>query len=220
MSFFSRSIKKFQQQATQVLSANPTPSASTPLALFRYPDDCKNMIVGSDADYKPASTSVVKFEEQSEDGESFCRFSGKTNGDGYAALRSKVPQSSFYGVPTFDVSPYKYLTLRVRGDSRRYFINLQTESYMETDLYQHRLFLTSHGTGEWETVTLKWNDFTLTNNGQIQEKQIAMDKYRLKTVGISVLDRLPGSFQLDLQWIRAENAGEAGSRPMNDVNDL
>lgn len=219
MSFLSRSLKKFQEQAAQIIAANPTPSASASLRLFHFPEDCSKVIVGSDADYKPNSTSTVSFEEAEENGTSFARFSGKTAGDGYAAMRTKVPKSSFYGVPTMDVSPYKYLTVRLRGDARRYFINLQTESYLETDLYQHRLFLTTQGTGEWEDITLKWNEFTLTNNGQIQENQVDMDKYRLKTVGISVLDRLPGKFQLDIQWINAENSGEKTAK-MDDVNAL
>lgn len=221
MNFLARSAKRFQQQASEILSANPTPSTSLPLPLFHFPQDSDKIIVGSDADYKPTSTSTVSFtahtDSASPEENSFGRFSGVTNGDGYAAFRNKVPKSSFYGVPTYDVSPYKFLSLRVRGDGRRYFLNLQTESYLATDLYQHRLFLT--GSGEWETVTLKWNDFTLTNNGQIQEKQVDMDKYRLKTVGVSVLDRLPGKFELDLQWIRAENAGEKVAR-MDDVSEL
>ncbi|CCG82157.1 Complex I intermediate-associated protein 30, mitochondrial [Taphrina deformans PYCC 5710] len=220
MNFLARSAKRFQQQAAQILDANPTPSVNAPLSLFTFPADVDKMIVGSDADYKSTSTSTVSCTPRTENGESFLRFSGKTAGDGYAAMRSKVEPSSFYGVPTTDVSPYKFLTLRLRGDARRYFINLQTESYLETDLYQHRVFLTSQGTGTWENVTLKWNDFTLTNNGQIQEKQVAMDKYRLKTVGISVLDRLPGKFELDVQWIRAENDAGASNDNMNDVNSL
>lgn len=230
MNFLARSAKKFQQQAAQIISANPTPSTSVPLPIFHFPQDTEKFIVGSDADYRPASTSKVTFTAHApgtagDESEGFTRFEGVTNGDGYAALRSKVPASSFYGTPTTDVSPYKFLTLRVRAyDSRRYFINLQTESYLETDLYQHRLFLTppasTEAGGAWEDVTLKWNDFTLTNNGQIQETQVSMDKYRLKTIGISVLDRLPGKFKLDLLWIRAENGGGTGAARMDSVDAL
>lgn len=220
MNYLARSAKRFQKQAADILSADPAPSHHLPLPLFSFPNDTEQFIVGSDADYKPNSTSSVSFTTHAASSSTeggFARFSGTISGDGYAALRSKVAKSSFYGVPTFDVSPYKFVSLRVRGDGRRYFLNLQTESYLETDLYQHRLFLT--GTKEWETVTLKWNDFTLTNNGQIQESQVEMDKYRLKTIGVSVLDRLPGKFELDLQWIRAENAGEQVAR-MDNVQDL
>lgn len=243
MNYLARSAKRFQQQASQILSANPTPSSSAPLPLFHFPADADNFIVGSDADYRPASTSKVSLTTLRDPatGLDFVRFEGTTDGDGYAALRSKVPKSSFYGAATHDVSPYKFLTLRVRGgDARRYFCNLQTETYLETDLYQHRLFLTPRpaGTttatsgkdgeqrdqaaaadGGWEDVALKLDDFTLTNNGQIQGTQVAMDKVRLKTVGISVLDRLPGRFRLDLLWIRAENeAGAAGTA--DGVEDL
>ena len=202
MNFLLRSAKKFQQQAVEVLRADPTP-VHTSLPLFQFPRDTSKWITGTDKDYKPQSTSVASFTEHVEDGIEFSRFEGQTAGDGYAAIRSIVPKSSFYGTPTFDVSPYKYLSMRVRSsDSRRYFVNLQNDGYMSTDLYQHRLFL---GSGEWQDVLLQWGDFTLTNNGSIQEHQIEMDKVNLKTVGISILDRLPGKFSLDIAHVRATN---------------
>ena len=205
MNFLARSAKRFQQQAIEILRADPTPSAGAPYALFQFPGDTDKWITGTDVDYKPSSTSTATLTIERDGDTEFTRFSGKTNADGYAAARSLVGKSSFYGTPTFDVSPYKYLAMRVRSsDSRRYFINLQSDSYMSTDLYQHRLFL--QRPGEWEDVMLPWTDFTLTNNGQIQETQVEMDKYRLKTVGISVLDRLPGPFSLDVHYINAQNS--------------
>jgi NADH dehydrogenase [ubiquinone] 1 alpha subcomplex assembly factor 1 len=69
---------------------------------------------------------------------------------GYAAIRSKVKPSSMFGTPCFDTTLFRYLALRVRGDHRRYFVNIQTDGVIQTDLYQHRLFLRTPG--EWQTV--------------------------------------------------------------------
>ena len=62
---------------------------------------------------------------------------------------------SLFGNVTDDLSLYKYLSLRVRagGDPRTrngYFVNVQTEGPVETDVWQHRLYL--RGNGEWEDV--------------------------------------------------------------------
>jgi NADH dehydrogenase [ubiquinone] 1 alpha subcomplex assembly factor 1 len=42
------------------------------------------------------------------------------------------------------------LALRIKSDGSKYFINIQTESIVESDLHQHRLF--SKTPGEWEVI--------------------------------------------------------------------
>jgi NADH dehydrogenase [ubiquinone] 1 alpha subcomplex assembly factor 1 len=229
MNYLKRSALRLQQQAGQILRADPTPGTVRPLPLFDFPRDASRMITGSDADYQN-STSIATIRSVDAEGataeasdakipRSYLTFEGKTAQDGYAALRSKVSGGSFYGTETWDVGPYATLSLLVRGDSRKYFVNLQTDSYLATDLYQHRLFLRTPG--EWEHVVLPFDDFTLTNNGQIQDHQVAMDKYRLKTIGVSILDRMPGKFKLDIKWIRAANlAGQSAQPDPNDINNL
>ena len=39
---------------------------------------------------------------------------------------------------------YSYLALRVKSDGRRYTINIQTDSIVESDIHQHRLFTRHH----------------------------------------------------------------------------
>lgn len=58
-----------------------------------------------------------------------------------------------FGTPCWDTSLFRYLALRVRGDQRKYFVNIQTDSVIQTDLYQHRLFLRTPG--QWETVLVR-----------------------------------------------------------------
>ncbi|ORX58821.1 NADH:ubiquinone oxidoreductase complex I intermediate-associated protein 30 [Hesseltinella vesiculosa] len=122
---------------------------------------------------------------------------------GYAAIRSKTPESSMFGTPCWDTSLFRYLALRVRGDQRKYFVNIQTDGVIQTDLYQHRLFLRTPG--QWETVMIPFRDFILTNNGIIQEQQIEMFREKVKTVGISIMDKTDGPFRIDIEWIKAMN---------------
>lgn len=42
------------------------------------------------------------------------------------------------------MDPYTYLALRVKSDGRRYTINVQTDSIVDTDIHQHRLFTRHH----------------------------------------------------------------------------
>ncbi|EIE83446.1 hypothetical protein G6F46_003788 [Rhizopus delemar] len=122
---------------------------------------------------------------------------------GYAALRTKQREQTLFGTPCWDTTLFRYLALRVKGDNRRYFVNIQTDGVVKTDLFQHRLFL--HTPGKWETVMIPFKDFVLTNNGMIQQDQIEMFRQKVRTVGISLMDRQEGPFKIEIDWVKAMN---------------
>jgi NADH dehydrogenase [ubiquinone] 1 alpha subcomplex assembly factor 1 len=47
----------------------------------------------------------------------------------------------------------------------------------------------------------------LTNQGFIQEDQIEIYRERVKNVGISIIDRTSGPFELEIESISAVNTG-------------
>lgn len=126
---------------------------------------------------------------------------------GYAMFRTKDQQESWLkGNLYWDWSAYNLLVLRVKGDRRKYLVNLQANTPLVTDLFQHRLFL--HHPGDWETVVIPLNDFVMTNWGVIQDGS-ELNKAEVKTVGIGLLDKQYGPFSLKIDWIKVMTGAEA-----------
>lgn len=122
---------------------------------------------------------------------------------GFAAWRTPDQKPTLFGKAVWDIDPYSYLAMRVKSDGRSYFINLQTDSVVPTDLHQHRLF--AKRPGEWETVFVKWNEFVRTNHGFVIEPQTEMLRSKVTTVGVGLTDRVPGPFELCIERIWATN---------------
>lgn len=117
--------------------------------------------------------------------------------------RNKDRSFTLFGKSLWDVDPYRYLALRVKSDGRKYFVNVQTESIVHTDIHQHRLY--AKRPGEWETVLIKWSEFVRTNYGQAVEPQTEMLTQKIRTVGIGLTDRIPGPFDLAIHKLWATN---------------
>ncbi|ORY11537.1 complex I intermediate-associated protein 30-domain-containing protein [Clohesyomyces aquaticus] len=123
---------------------------------------------------------------------------------GYAAWRTLDRGSTIFGKTLWDLDLYTYLALHFNSDGRKYFINLQTESIVPTDIHQHRLY--SKTPGEWETVLIKLSEFVRTNHGQVVEPQREMLTSRVRTVGIGLIDRMQGPYHLKVAEVWATNA--------------
>ncbi|KAI0048942.1 complex I intermediate-associated protein CIA30 [Auriscalpium vulgare] len=135
---------------------------------------------------------------------------GKIRG-GYAGFRNKH-RPTLFGELTEDVSHHKYLALRLRaaGHPRTrssYFVNIQTDGPITSDLWQHRLYF-ARSDGAWEDVFIPFDDFVLTNTGEIASDQISMLTSRIRTIGISLLggnSGVEGPYELGIDEIRAVN---------------
>ena len=122
---------------------------------------------------------------------------------GYAGWRNKDRPASIFGKSLWDLDPYTFLALRVKSDGRKYFVNVQTESIVHTDLHQHRLHVREPG--QWETVYINLNAFVRTNHGEVVEPQTELLRQKVRTIGVSLTDRVPGPFDLAISRIWASN---------------
>lgn len=122
---------------------------------------------------------------------------------GYAAWRTLDRPPTLFGRALWNIDMYTYLAMRIKSDGRSYFVNIQTESVVPTDIHQHRLF--SKRPGEWETVLIKWNDFVRTNHGFVVEPQTEMLRQKVRSIGVGLTDRVPGPFELCIERMWTTN---------------
>ncbi|KAG5422069.1 hypothetical protein I9W82_001162 [Candida metapsilosis] len=133
---------------------------------------------------------------------------------GYAMFRTKdQPSSIVWGDKYWDWTDYSALALRVKGDRRKYIVNIQANTPLVTDLFQHRLFL--QNPGSWETVVIPLNDFVMTNWGVIQDGS-ELNKSEVKTVGIGLLDKQYGPFSLKIDWIKVMSGVDVSEIARNE----
>jgi NADH dehydrogenase [ubiquinone] 1 alpha subcomplex assembly factor 1 len=187
-----------------------------PIINFQEPDSVKTCKSFSDKDLGGFTTSALDYIPPSEAGKAkgHARFYGNISIElpknrphiqrtGYAAWRTLEPKTTLFGRQLHDIDPYTFLALRVKSDGRKYFINIQTEGLVPTDIHQHRLY--ARKPGEWETVLVKWHEFVRTNYGEVVEPQGEILRQKVKTVGIGLIDRVPGPFDLSVERIWACN---------------
>ena len=136
---------------------------------------------------------------------------------GYAAWRNQDLGNTLFGELFWNVDSYMYLALRVKSDGRKYFVNIQTDSIVDTDIHQHRLYTKEHegsngpgDPGRWETVLIKLHELVRTNHGLVTEPQSEMLRQKVKSVGIGLTDRTPGPYKLAIAGIWATNLNERG----------
>ncbi|TKA23970.1 hypothetical protein B0A50_06476 [Salinomyces thailandicus] len=122
---------------------------------------------------------------------------------GFAAWRTRDRGYSLFGKLLWDIDPFAYLALRIKSDGRKYFVNIQTESIVPTDIHQH--LLPTYTTGQWETVIIPFSAFVRTNYGMVVEPQKEMLRQKVRSVGIGLTDRVPGPFELCIADIYATN---------------
>jgi len=243
--FWKRSLNEFKRHANIAITMEglTVPTKPYHLITFSDPDSVSECKVMSDADMGGFSKASLTFEPgtsttPSESNDSatslttsahdppHARFTGNISIDlppnrpdiqrsGYAAFRTRDRRATLFGKSLWDIDPYQYLALKIKSDGRKYFINIQTESIVPTDIHQHRLY--SNKEGQWETVVVKFNEFVRTNHGMVVEPQKDMMTQRVRSVGIGLIDRIPGPFDLRIADIYATN--DSGGRFEQDQRD-
>ena len=132
-------------------------------------------------------------------GEGTAEFTGRVsleNDGGFASVRSRDGRH--------DLGWASGIELRVRGDGRRYKINLKIDPSFGGILYRAAFPARA---GEWQTQRLPFADFEPSFRGGIVRGASPLDPSSVRSVGLMISDRQAGPFRLEIAWIDAYHDG-------------
>lgn len=121
----------------------------------------------------------------------FHGFVSLENNGGFASTRS--------GINPLDLSAFRGVALRIRGDGRRYQLRLRMDP-RDPVAYKAE-FATDPG--RWTEVRLPFADFEPTLRGRRPPDARPLDPGALGQVGFLIADGRQGAFELEVDWVRA-----------------
>ncbi|MGK0435117.1 MAG: putative surface protein with fasciclin (FAS1) repeats [Planctomycetota bacterium] len=123
-------------------------------------------------------------------------FAGKLsleNNGGFSQMRREVDGEQLAGS--------KGLVLEVRGDGRTYNFDVRvSNARMMAGGFQQQFTTVA---GKWIEITLPYADFQLQSFGRIIKRAPALDPSLIESIGVTLSDKKPGDFQLELRAIKA-----------------
>ncbi|EED14028.1 complex I intermediate associated protein (Cia30), putative [Talaromyces stipitatus ATCC 10500] len=155
-SFFKKSTEEFSRLTRIAWNAEALTTPTKPYKLLDFENEstvasCKTM---ADRAVGGFSKADLDFVTATANEPAHARFHGsistklpnnwRVERTGYAAFRNRDRGYWLFGRLFWDVDPYTYLALRVKSDGRRYTVNIQSDSIVETDIHQHRLYTRHH----------------------------------------------------------------------------
>jgi monofunctional biosynthetic peptidoglycan transglycosylase len=114
------------------------------------------------------------------------------NNGGFASIRSRPRR--------WDLGAYRGIVIRVRGDGKRYKLNLKTDSSFDGVLYRVA-FDTREG--EWQALRFPFSEFRASFRGRAVPEAPPLDPARITTVGLLISDKQEGPFRLEIASIGA-----------------
>jgi len=114
------------------------------------------------------------------------------NSGGFASARSRAR--------AWDLGSCSGIVIRVRGDGKRYKLNLKTDSALDGVMYRVP-FETREG--EWQTLRFPFSRFRASFRGREVPDAPPLDPARIASFGLLISDKQAGPFRLELAWIGA-----------------
>jgi NADH dehydrogenase [ubiquinone] 1 alpha subcomplex assembly factor 1 len=114
------------------------------------------------------------------------------NNGGFASMRTSIGDLFLDG--------FRGVAVRVRGDGKRYRLFVRTVDSPEGFSYQSS-FVTQADT--WLTFHLPFSGFEPFNRGIVVPHAPALPWSDIREVGLMIADKQPGSFRLEIEWVKA-----------------
>jgi NADH dehydrogenase [ubiquinone] 1 alpha subcomplex assembly factor 1 len=114
------------------------------------------------------------------------------NNGGFASVRTNPAD--------FFLDGFKGLTIKVKGDGRRYRLRLKTTKTAEGVAYQ-----TSFATQPeiWISPFFPFSEFVPFFRGEVVSDAPVLNPADIRQIGLMIADKQPGPFRLEIEWIKA-----------------
>ena len=116
---------------------------------------------------------------------------------GYLSLANNGGFSSVRAYYPYDLIGISSITLRVKGDGRKYNFRVRTNKNSWAS-YSHS-FSTDSNT--WQEITLNIQDFYPTYRGYNVQNVQRLSELLIREIGIMISDKNEGNFALMIDWI-------------------
>jgi monofunctional biosynthetic peptidoglycan transglycosylase len=156
---------------------------------FAEPDDVRWTLV-NDGVMGGLSTSDLTLSEEAT--VLFTGYVSLENNGGFASTRARFE--------SMDLSPYRGVRLRVRGDGRRYQLRFRTDGSLDGVAYRAEF---DTPPGEWTEIDLPFTAFQPTFRGYVPRGAGPMDPGRIRQMGFLIGDKKEGPFRLEIAWVKA-----------------
>ena len=98
-----------------------------------------------------------------------------------------------------DLKGSEGINIRIKGDGRKYALTLKNPDRQRV-MYFASFFETKNG--EWEEISLPIKSFKGYFYGQNVNAVSSMNEEKMKEIGIILLDKKPGPFALEIDWVK------------------
>jgi Complex I intermediate-associated protein 30 (CIA30). len=116
---------------------------------------------------------------------------------GYLSLANNGGFSSVRAYYPYDLIGISSITLRIKGDGRKYNFRVRTNKNSWVS-YSHS-FSTESNT--WQEITLNIQDFFPTYRGYNVQNVQRLSELLIREIGIMISDKNEGNFALMIDWI-------------------
>jgi NADH dehydrogenase [ubiquinone] 1 alpha subcomplex assembly factor 1 len=114
------------------------------------------------------------------------------NDGGFASVRTDIGDHFLDG--------FKGLSVRVRGDGKRYRLRVRTVDAPEGFAYQTS-FVTQADT--WLTLHMPFSAFEPFSRGVVVPNAPPLTRSDIRQIGLMIADKQPGLFRLEIDWVKA-----------------
>ncbi|KAH7730304.1 Protein NUAF-1 [Aphelenchoides avenae] len=131
---------------------------------------------------------------------------GKIQRAGWAAIKTQ-DFKAFLRKKTMNYwKHYTHFIIKCRGDGRQYKLMLYAPGIIDLtwgDTWSYPLH--THGGPYWQYEKVAFSRFIHTVWGRVQDKQTAVSVEHVSSIGIVLMDRIDGPFELEIDFIGAYN---------------